>query len=69
MSQNNFNPNPTRQMLARTRAIVRNPKLKQTDIIEWAFGRIWPGGGEVVIPLPELGCNVSIPKSKDRRSV
>jgi len=56
-----------KEILARTKVATRNPGLKRADIVEWAFGEICPRQDEVVVPLPDIGCNVCMPKIKDWR--
>ena len=56
-----------KEMLARARIAACNWDLEPSDILEWAFGDIQPRKGEVVVPLHEMGCNICIPKQKDRR--
>lgn len=56
-----------REILKHTKNIVCNGALKRREIVEWAFGEICPRNNEVVVPLHEMGCNVCIPKNKDRR--
>jgi hypothetical protein len=59
--------NLEKEILARTRIAVRNMSLKRVEIVEWAFGDICPRKDEVVVSLPEIGCNVCIPKNGDHR--
>ena len=54
-----------REILKRARMALRNPKLRMKDILEWSTGEVIAHEGEVVIWLPDPGCNICILKSLD----
>lgn len=47
-----------REILARARIALENPKLKTKDILEWSSGEVEPQAGEIVIRVENPGCNV-----------
>lgn len=55
------------EILAEAKKILKNPKLRRPDILEWAFGEVLPVQGEVVISLPAMGCNICTLKANDKR--
>ncbi len=56
-----------RAVLAETRAILKNPKIRKADIVEWSTAPLDAPEAEIVIRLPELGVNVAIKKDLDKR--
>jgi hypothetical protein len=57
-----------RAILASARVILANPKLKQADIIEWSTGTVEAqDDSEVVVRVPDPGCNICIKKTSDKR--
>ena len=56
-----------REILASAKATVKNPKLKLRDILEWSVGEVKPCDGEVAVGLNDIGCNICILKSHDKR--
>jgi hypothetical protein len=55
------------EILAAARRALRNPKLKMSDIHEWAIGEVNPCQGEVVVSLTSVRCNICISKDADKR--
>ena len=47
--------------------ILKNPKLRQMDILEWSTGQVEPEDGEIVIYLPTLNVHAAFPASVDKR--
>ena len=57
-----------REILTHARCVLENHALRKTDIHEWAVGEVRPCADDVAIQLQMLGCNICVPKSKDRRA-
>lgn len=55
------------EILAEARKVSRNTKLRQKDIREWSTGLIMAQADEVVIRCPDIGVNVSVFKTMDKR--
>ncbi len=54
-------------ILRGARAIFRNPKLRQKDILEWGTGMIQHQHGEIVEHIPDPGVYVAILAKHDKR--
>lgn len=58
-----------REIVATARNVLRNPKLRNKDILEWSTGDIKAGEGEVIVHLPApLSVNVCVATEDDKRS-
>lgn len=47
--------------------ILRNPRLRNKDLLEWSTGEVNAEDGEVAIRLPLLDINVVVPVAADKR--
>lgn len=52
-----------RAVLAETRVVTGNPKLRQIDIVEWSTGSVEADDGEAIVRCPELRVNVVVSSS------
>ena len=58
-----------RAILASARIILKNPKLKLADILEWSTGDVKAQDEtEIVARLPDPGCNICVSKTNDKRT-
>jgi hypothetical protein len=56
-------------ILASARTILKNPKLKLADILEWSTGDVKAqDASEIIVRLPDPGCNICVAKVKDKRT-
>ena len=56
-----------RAILAGARLVLKNPKLRQKDILEWSTGRCKPEDGEVEVRVDDPGVWVCVLKEHDKR--
>ncbi len=56
-----------RAILASARVILKNPKLKQKDILEWSTGTVVPKKDEIEVRIPDPGVNICVYKTNDKR--
>lgn len=49
------------------RAVLKNPKLRKKDILEWSTGEVKAAAGEVVFRVEDPGVNVCVPVGCDKR--
>lgn len=54
-------------ILTEIREIVKNPKLRKKDILEWSTGEPKQEPNEVIVELPKLHVKVAILKENDKR--
>ena len=57
------------EILAEAKKVLKNPKLRRKDILEWAFGEVLPINGEVAINLQVIGCTICTLKANDKRAL
>ena len=50
-----------------TAMILKNPRLRNKDLLEWSTGTIEPRNGEVVVELPAMGISVAVKTEMDKR--
>lgn len=55
------------EILAEAKKVLKNPKLRRQDILEWAFGEVLPIDGEVAVGLQAIGCTICTLKTNDKR--
>lgn len=58
-----------REILAQAKLLLKNPKLRMKDILEWSTGVVVPRKDEIEFRLPDPGCNVCVAKVHDKRPV
>lgn len=57
-----------RAILASAREILKNPKLKLANILEWSTGGVKAQDEtEIVVRVPDPGCNIVVSKADDKR--
>lgn len=56
-----------RAILAGARVVLKNPKLRKQDIIEWSTGRCKPEASEVEVRVDDPGVWVCVLKEHDKR--
>lgn len=57
-----------RDIVARLRTELNNPKLRLKDLLEWSTGPVKPGDGEISLsPLPGTIYHVTVPAVCDKR--
>jgi hypothetical protein len=56
-----------RAILAGAQTVLKNPRLKKKDILEWNSGDIKAQEGEVVIYVGDPGVYVAVNKKHDKR--
>ena len=56
-----------RAVLAGTRDVLNNRKLRMKDILEWSTGEIKPQDGEIMVRVPYPGVNVCVAAVMDKR--
>ena len=56
-----------RAFCAGARVILKNPKLRVKDIMEWRTSKIEPQDGEVVVYVSDPGGYVAVKKEVDKR--
>jgi len=56
-----------REILAQSRLLLKNPKLKMKDILEWSTGTVVPRKDEIEVRAPDPGVNICILKVHDKR--
>ena len=59
-----------RVIVASARVILKNPQLRQKDLIAWGMAKSWASAessDEVSIHVPDQGCWAVFPKSCDKR--
>ena len=49
-----------RAILAEAKKVIRNPKLKMKDIVEWSTSTVKAEEDEVLYYLPELGVHIAV---------
>lgn len=57
-----------RAILVGARALLRNPKLRMKDVLEWRTGVIDPQAGEVVAFVTDPGVYVAVKVEQDKRA-
>lgn len=53
---------------AEARSVLKNPKLRVKDLLEWSTGAVQLGEGETVCLLPKLGINIAVLAINDKRN-
>lgn len=56
-----------REILQEAREVLKNPKLKMKDILEWRAGNAQARPGEIVFRLPDIGGSVVVAETMDKR--
>ncbi len=57
-----------RAILASAKIVLKNPKLKMKDLLEWSTSDIKPKDDtEIVVRIPDPGVNICVPKAADKR--
>jgi hypothetical protein len=56
------------EILAEAKRVLKNPRLKKQDILEWAFGEVLPANGAVAISLQAIGCTICTLRANDKRA-
>ena len=49
--------------------VIRNPEMREKDLLEWSIGSLKPREGEVEIWLPDMQRNALVPAALDRREI
>ena len=57
------------EILTEAKRVLKNPKLRRTDILEWAFGEVLPIPNAMAINLQAIGCTICTLKVNDKRAV
>lgn len=56
-----------RAIVASARVVLKNPKLRLKDLMEWRTAEIKPEKGEVVVYVKDPGVWVAVKKECDKR--
>ena len=56
-----------RVVLAESKSVLNNPKLKDRDILEWSTASVKADAGQVTVRLPDLQINICVPVACDKR--
>jgi len=56
-----------RAIVAEARLVLKNPKVRLKDLMEWRTVEVKPHDGEVAIRLPNSGVWAAFPASCDKR--
>lgn len=56
-----------RAILSGARIVLKNPKLRLRDIMEWSTGKFEPQDGEIVVNVSDPGAYVAVKKECDKR--
>lgn len=56
-----------RAVTAEARTVLKNPKLRVKDLLEWSTGQVKVQTGEVTAFLPELQIHIAVKKEMDKR--
>lgn len=56
------------EILAEAKRVLKNPRLRKKDILEWAFGEVLPADGVIAISLQAIGCTICTLKTNDKRA-